>query len=541
MSRGAVTATSMKNMMTELSSRLATKGNSGHPPSFSRRSSMDDLPGLGQHHGFKNQDNEVLAADANGAQLHAEGARESSASASMVVLVPLRHTAEGSGVQDAQHDASDAPARPKAPSAAWGGKHTGSPAATMKDMMVELAAKAKSRESGSTLGLSSSSTAGPRRSDEGSNLAKPTTLKIEMDSVDDETVGARADTLAIPSLDTVEGPTPMGDTRLPGSAPSPDISNLNQSLSTQGESRYMKVRIAELAATHKAREERSALESATPPPPPPPPPRALPYLHQDSGVQAGKRNGRSAAVGGGGMKELMAELKARAKAREDRSTATLVSPALPMDGKQAERTPTDENFEGNEVVGGGGMKSLMAKPTARAKASAERSPTEFPTPPALSMQREQAERARLQKKSTAAAAAGGGSMKSLMAELTIKAKARDEQSVAQLAKAPPPPTAEEQEKDEGPAAAAAGGRNSMKDLMTELAAKAKAREKQPAVALNPSPLPLAQQQNHAKGTPTEENAGGGAPAGGGGMKGLMAELIVNAKARAQKYGAAVSE
>lgn len=135
------------------------------------------------------------------------------------------------------------------------------------------------------------------------------------------------------------------------------------------------------------------------------------------------------------MKELMAELKVRAKAKEDRSAAMLTSPALPIHDKQAERTQADENPRGTEVVGGG----------------------------------------------------------------------------------------------------------SMKDSVTELAAKAKAREKQASVALEPPPLPPTQRQNNTKGTRTEDDAGGGAPAGGGGMKGLMAELIANAKARAQKSGAATSK
>eukprot|EP00752_Nemacystus_decipiens_P016421 g14678.t1 len=253
------------------------------------------------------------------------------------------------------------------------------------------------------------------------------------------------------------------------------------------------------------------------------------------------------------MKDMMAELAAKAKAREERSA----SPP-----SESTKQPTDQK-EGIEIhnidTRSGGqssppsMKDMMAELAAKAKAREKRSAS----PPSESTKQPTDQKEGIGVNNIDTRPGGQSSppsMKDMMAELAAKAKAREERSASPPSESTKQPTDQKEVIEIHNIDTRPGGQSSppsMKDMMAELAVKAKAREERSASPSSrmtpashtspepaepafpktiegsvepppPPPLPLKQQQ---------DTAGTGKPVS---MKDMMAELEIKAKARANR-------
>lgn len=218
--------------------------------------------------------------------------------------------------------------------------------------------------------------------------------------------------------------------------------------------------------------------SSPPPPPPPLPPVAPPTsTNHEAGAKRNPRVRPSVPVS---MKDVAAELAAKVSARQRRSASPPIPPppppsTLPLDlqaGKGQEASPADKRMSSSsrQPVS---MKGVMTELAAKARAREERLGATSPPSQLLPQPRADQEALSVQV-----------GVKDVMRELEAKAKKKKERS----AEPPPPPppttmTSGRQEKeDEGSTAprktTARGARNpvsSMKDMMAELEAAAKAR------------------------------------------------------------------
>lgn len=194
---------------------------------------------------------------------------------------------------------------------------------------------------------------------------------------------------------------------------------------------------AELVAKANARQTRSGSPPIPTPPPPPP------FIQQArKGQEASLSENRSVGSASKpvGMKDVMNELAKKATAREERSSATPPPPQLlPQRVSDPEATIPDNSRRGKSPRGASkpvSMKEMMSELEAKAKEKMERStealPTPTPTPtrphqpPPTGGRPEQASSAPAN--TTPRGASKPVSMKDMMAELEVKAKARGERS-----------------------------------------------------------------------------------------------------------------
>ena len=280
------------------------------------------------------------------------------------------------------------------------------------------------------------------------------------------------------------------------------------------------------------------------PAPEPPEAPAPPPTSQQSSIAVEKNLRPSGNGSPPSMKDMMAELASKAKAREERSALPSSETTIQPIDQKSDARPGGQSSPPS-------MKDMMAELASKAKAREERSalpPAETPTQP-------------IDQKSDArpGGQSSSPSMKDMMAELASKAKAREERSALPPSETPTQPI--DQKSDARP-----GGQSSppsMKDMMAELASKAKAREGRSASSspqtttashtsphpaepvfsieasiqpppLPPPPPPPPKHQQGATGTSNQANKNTAKPSKPVSMKDMMAELEMKANARANR-------
>lgn len=371
----------MKDMMAELSSRFAKKGTSRDPPSSIASFSVHDAPRLNHDQHLEEWNDGNSATSGDYASLHDEGAEASITVAPLGVAISSQDSAEDNGAPSAgffSHGSSDSRVRPKASCAEVSAEGKCTPVASMKDMMVGLAAKTKAKEAGSTY-----------------------QLEVAEDKLDEDIVGERTATITGAAVEGIEAPRPVAQSLSSAKCQSRDNLGHYRIPRKRGESGGMKNLMAELVDKAKARKERSVAKVMVTPPP------------RESG----------------GTKGLMVELADKAKAREERSVGKFIvmPPSLPVLRKHAEGVRTQEDAGQSAVVADGGMKSLMVvELAAKTDMMREDKSSISPQPPPAVQKHAEGVRTQNDTAAGLAVGGGGGGMKGLMAELATKVKARAE-------------------------------------------------------------------------------------------------------------------
>lgn len=304
LSRGQPTTSSMKNMMSELDSKLLSRRNPSNPPNPLSDECGEGSELLSGSPGSAPADPAVAWSLASSVDVKTNSDKNHSPFGTKGVMGEVAAEAEAGEERSTPSASQLTPPSPPRLSPHTNDRREGAsvsvnkssprvknPPATMKDMMAELAAKAEAR----------------RRQpvDPGEGMT----------------------TAVVPSPSSAPLPRPQA------AANAKHVETERQAVKGgPPKSRPpvgMKDMMAELAAKARAKDSGSSPtagpESPPPQPPLPPPPPPPEKPREDSGQVV-----RTAAVGGGrsvgasksvGMKDMMAELAAKAKAREERAAA----------------------------------------------------------------------------------------------------------------------------------------------------------------------------------------------------------------------------
>lgn len=276
------------------------------------------------------------------------------------------------------------------------------------------------------------------------------------------------------------------------------------------------------------------------------------------------------------MKDMMAELATKAKAREERLDATMISPRLPSSldisrprGQEQANLLTGDLVGKRSILRGENavavrtndiIPELAAKTRATERGSNLTTQSPRPLPPPVVSRTTGQEEAKLVEHADKSNAAGMESetmvgMKGIVAELAITAKAREDRAdkttllprSSSPATVPKPTTRDKEDTlvdiaDKTNCAREINAAGTMKYMLTELATKAKAKGERPALRDDASPPCLTQpiwqgEEAHLNDGSNKLRLAGGAGAAGG-IKGMMAELASKAKAREERLAAA---